>query len=76
LIEHRHWTAGDGGLRRQGETAKWAGAKQAATENLADIYIGPLVHGSVSNWFAYVLAVTFLLIRPSGLFGEEQITRV
>ena len=47
-----------------------------ATENLADIYIGPLVHGSVSNWFAYILAVTFLLIRPSGLFGEEQITRV
>jgi branched-chain amino acid transport system permease protein len=47
-----------------------------ATENLADIYIGPLVHGSVSNWFAYILAITFLLIRPSGLFGEEQITRV
>jgi len=47
-----------------------------ASENLADIYIGPLVHGSVSNWFAYILAVTFLLIRPSGLFGEEQITRV
>jgi branched-chain amino acid transport system permease protein len=43
-----------------------------ATENLADTYIGPLV----SNWFAYILAVTFLLIRPSGLFGEEQITRV
>jgi branched-chain amino acid transport system permease protein len=47
-----------------------------ATENLADIYIGPLVHGSVSNWFAYILAVAFLLIRPSGLFGEEQIARV
>jgi branched-chain amino acid transport system permease protein len=47
-----------------------------ATENLADIYIGPLVHGSVSNWFAYILAIGFLLIRPSGLFGEEQIARV
>jgi branched-chain amino acid transport system permease protein len=52
------------------------GGLLGATENLADIYIGPLVHGSVSNWFAYILAVTFLLIRPSGLFGEEQITRV
>ena len=47
-----------------------------ATENLADIYIGPLVHGSVSNWFAYVLAVAFLLVRPSGLFGEAEIARV
>jgi branched-chain amino acid transport system permease protein len=47
-----------------------------ATENLADIYIGPLVHGSVSNWFAYILAVAFLLIRPSGLFGEPSIARV
>jgi branched-chain amino acid transport system permease protein len=47
-----------------------------ATENLADIYIGPLVHGSVSNWFAYILAVAFLLVRPSGLFGEAEIARV
>jgi branched-chain amino acid transport system permease protein len=47
-----------------------------ATENLADIYIGPLVNGSVSTWFAYILAVAFLLIRPSGLFGEAPIARV
>ncbi len=47
-----------------------------ATENLADIYIGPLVHGSVSTWFAYILAVAFLLVRPSGLFGEAPIARV
>jgi branched-chain amino acid transport system permease protein len=47
-----------------------------ATENLADIYIGPLVHGSVSTWFAYILAVAFLLIRPAGLFGETTIARV
>ena len=47
-----------------------------ATENLADIYIGPLVQGSVSTWFAYILAVGFLLIRPAGLFGEPAIERV
>ena len=47
-----------------------------ATENLADIYIGPLVHGSVSTWFAYILAVAFLLVRPTGLFGEKTIARV
>jgi branched-chain amino acid transport system permease protein len=47
-----------------------------ATESLADIYIGPLVNGAVSNWFAYILAVGFLLIRPSGLFGDRTIERV
>jgi branched-chain amino acid transport system permease protein len=47
-----------------------------ATEALADIYIGPLVNGSVSTWFAYILAVAFLLIRPTGLFGDRDIERV
>jgi branched-chain amino acid transport system permease protein len=47
-----------------------------ASEALADIYLGPLVSGSVSTWFAYVLALAFLLIRPAGLFGEKQIERV
>jgi branched-chain amino acid transport system permease protein len=47
-----------------------------AGESLADIYIGPLVNGAVSNWFAYILAVGFLLIRPSGLFGDRAIERV
>ncbi len=27
--------------------------------------------GSVSNWFAYAVALAFLLIRPAGLFGES-----
>lgn len=47
-----------------------------ATESLADIYIGPLVNGSVSTWFAYILAVGFLLVRPAGLFGDPAIERV
>ncbi|MDR3516712.1 MAG: branched-chain amino acid ABC transporter permease [Azospirillaceae bacterium] len=47
-----------------------------ATESLADIYIGPLVQGSVSTWFAYILAVVFLLVRPAGLFGDRAIERV
>jgi branched-chain amino acid transport system permease protein len=32
--------------------------------------------GSVSNWFAYAVALAFLLIRPSGLFGEKAVERV
>jgi branched-chain amino acid transport system permease protein len=47
-----------------------------ATEALADIYVGPLVNGSVSTWFAYILALVFLLIRPAGLFGDREIERV
>jgi len=48
-----------------------------ASESLADIYLGPLVGaGAVSNWFAYILAVGFLLVRPAGLFGDRAIERV
>jgi len=47
-----------------------------ASESLAEIYIGDLLGGSVSTWFAYVVALAFLLIRPSGLFGERAIERV
>ena len=47
-----------------------------ASEALADIYLGPLVDGSVSTWFAYILAVAFLLVRPAGLFGDRDIERV
>ncbi|MBL4787399.1 MAG: branched-chain amino acid ABC transporter permease [Cohaesibacteraceae bacterium] len=45
-------------------------------EKLAEVYMGPLVGGAVENWFAYMLALAFLLIRPQGLFGEKIIERV
>ena len=47
-----------------------------AGDALAEIYLGPLLGGSVSTWFAYGLAVVFLLVRPAGLFGERAIERV
>jgi len=47
-----------------------------ASESLAEIYLSPLLGGSVSNWFAYAVALLFLLIRPAGLFGEKAIERV
>jgi branched-chain amino acid transport system permease protein len=47
-----------------------------ASESLAEIYLSPLLGGSVSNWFAYAVALVFLLIRPSGLFGEKTVERV
>jgi branched-chain amino acid transport system permease protein len=45
-------------------------------EKVAEIYWGPLVGGAIENWFAYVLALAFLVFRPQGLFGEKIIERV
>ncbi len=45
-------------------------------EKVGEVYWGPLVGGAIENWFAYVLALAFLLIRPQGLFGEKIIERV
>jgi branched-chain amino acid transport system permease protein len=47
-----------------------------AGEKLAEIYIGPFIGGAIENWFAYMLAMMFLLFRPQGLFGEKIIERV
>jgi branched-chain amino acid transport system permease protein len=45
-------------------------------EKIGEVYWGPLVGGAIENWFAYVLALAFLLVRPQGLFGEKIIERV
>jgi len=45
-------------------------------EKLSELYIGPMLGGGIEIWFAYVLALVFLLIRPQGLFGEKIIDRV
>lgn len=47
-----------------------------ASEKLAEVYLGPLLSGGIENWFPYVLALLFLLLRPAGLFGERAIERV
>ncbi len=47
-----------------------------SSEKLAEVYIGPMVGGGIENWFPYVLALFFLLVRPEGLFGEKHIDRV
>ena len=45
-------------------------------EKIAEIYWGPVIGGAIENWFAYMLALVFLLFRPQGLFGEKIIERV
>jgi len=45
-------------------------------EKLSEVYLGSLLGGGIEIWFAYVLALLFLLVRPQGLFGEKIIDRV
>ena len=45
-------------------------------EKLFEFSIGPMIGGATENWFAYVLALVFLMFRPQGLFGERLIERV
>ena len=45
-------------------------------EKLSEVYLGPMLGGGIEIWFAYVLALVFLLVRPQGLYGEKIIDRV
>ena len=52
-------------------------------EKLAAVFLDPwltgqfgLSGGGIENWFAYVLVLMFILVRPEGLFGERNIDRV
>lgn len=52
------------------------GLMVGASEKVAEVYLGPVIGGGIENWFPYVLALLFLLVRPDGLFGEKRIERV
>jgi len=47
-----------------------------AIEKLAEVYVGPFFGGGIEAWAAYVVALGFLLVRPSGLFGQKPVERV
>src|SRR4029077_2865290 len=47
-----------------------------ASEKLAEVYIGEYFGGGIEGWFAYVVALVFLLVRPAGLFGQKLVERV
>lgn len=46
-----------------------------AFEKLAEVYLGPFVGGGIESWFAYVVALGFLLVKPGGLFGQKLVER-
>jgi branched-chain amino acid transport system permease protein len=52
------------------------GLMVGAGEKLAEVYLGPFVGGGIEYWFAYVVALAVLMIRPQGLFGEKIIERI
>ena len=45
-------------------------------EKVAEVFWGSAFGGAIEDWFAYMLALVFLLFRPQGLFGEKIIERV
>ena len=45
-------------------------------KNYQSLDLGLQFGGGIEIWFAYVLALGFLLVRPQGLFGEKIIDRV
>ena len=52
-------------------------------EKFAEVFLAPVLSstfglsgGGIEYWFAYVLCLFFLLVRPEGLFGEKHIDRV
>lgn len=45
-------------------------------EKIAEVTWGEAMGGAIENWFAFMLAMVFLVIRPQGLFGEKIIERV
>lgn len=46
-----------------------------ASEKLAEVYLGPVIGSGIEGWFAYVVALAFLLVRPGGLFGQKLVER-
>ena len=47
-----------------------------AGEKIAEVFLGSHIGGGIEYWFAYVLALAVLLVRPQGLFGERIIERI
>ncbi|MPM61689.1 High-affinity branched-chain amino acid transport system permease protein LivH [bioreactor metagenome] len=46
-----------------------------ALEKLAEVYLGDYVGGGIESWFAYLIALAFLLVKPGGLFGQKLVER-
>ncbi len=50
-------------------------------EKLGELYLAPMLLGStmgrgVESWIAFIIALTFVMVRPQGLFGDKIIERI
>ena len=47
------------------------------SEKLGELYVADLIGGQgIENWFGYAVSLVFILIKPSGLFGSREVSRV
>jgi len=53
-----------------------AGLIVGIASGLATLYLDPLIGGSVSTVFPYLIMLAILFVRPTGLFGWKTIERV
>ncbi len=48
-----------------------------ASEKLGEIFFADVFGGQgIEHWWAYLTALVFILIRPTGIFGERDIERI
>ncbi len=48
-----------------------------ASEKLGEIFLADVFGGQgIEHWWAYLTALVFILIRPTGIFGEREIERI
>lgn len=48
-----------------------------SSEKLGEIFFAELFGGQgIEHWWAYLTALVFILIRPTGIFGEREIERI
>jgi branched-chain amino acid transport system permease protein len=47
-----------------------------ASEKLFEVYFGSIIGGATESWIPYVVAIAFLLVRPAGLFGTQELRRI
>ena len=50
------------------------GGSSSAWAKLSEVYIGLMVGGGIETWFAYGLALCFLLVRPKACLGTRSST--
>ena len=76
MLDERTIRKVEGHLRGTFANARITLVPRPKQKDSAEVYIGDYFGGGIEGWFAYVVALAFLLVRPSGLFGQKLVERV